>query len=129
MNHASDCRAVLIVRKLEENGIPASVQRAFSPDLAPSDVFLFNALKSQLASRTFEPTDELVEGTREMTNAIARGKLETVFSNWKGDLSSASRSMARMSAKLQFRRINRVHLHLEVLMIQAYLPLCPRDPL
>jgi hypothetical protein len=129
MDHASVRRAVLTVRKLEENGIPASAHPAFSPDLTRSDVFLFNALKSQLAGRIFEPTDELVEGICEMTNAIARRKLETVFSNWKRDLSGASTLMALISAKLQHRRIDRFHSHLEVLMQQTYRMLSTPDRL
>jgi hypothetical protein len=54
----------------------ASHHPAFSSDLVPSDFFLFDALKDQLAGGTFESADGLVKEIREMRSAIPRAKLE-----------------------------------------------------
>jgi hypothetical protein len=61
---------VFTAQKLEENGIVARPQPAFSPALASSAFFSFNALKDQLADRNFEPADELVEEICEITSTI-----------------------------------------------------------
>jgi hypothetical protein len=53
---------------------------ALSPDLASSDIFLCGALKGQLAGRTFESNNELVEGIGEMTSAVP---IETAFLEWE----------------------------------------------
>jgi hypothetical protein len=73
----------------------------FSRDLATSDFFLFGALKGQFAGRTFDSADEPVEEIYEMTSAIPRTKVETVFSNEKRDYNSASTLLVPMSANFQ----------------------------
>jgi hypothetical protein len=54
IDKASPHRTRLTPRNLEENQIPESFHRAFSPDLAPFVFFLFGALKGQLSGRIFE---------------------------------------------------------------------------
>jgi hypothetical protein len=66
MDNASPHQMMSRTQKLEENGIVASPHPAFSPNLAPSDLFLFGALKDQLAGRTSESADELVGEICEM---------------------------------------------------------------
>jgi hypothetical protein len=86
MDNASPHRAVLIAQRLEEKGIIANPLPAFSPDLGPSDFFLFGALKGQLTGHTFEWADGLIEEICEMMNAVPRAKLETVFLEWEEKL-------------------------------------------
>jgi hypothetical protein len=57
----------------------ASPHPAVSPNLAPSDFFLFGALKGQLTGRIVESFDELGEAMSEMASAIPRTTLERVF--------------------------------------------------
>jgi transposase len=52
MDNSSPHRAGLTARNLEENHIITHFHPAFSPELAPSDFFLFDALKGQLSGRT-----------------------------------------------------------------------------
>jgi hypothetical protein len=83
MDKASPHRARFTTRNLKENRITASPHPAFSPDLAPSDFFLFSALKGSLSGRIFESPDELVEATRELASAITRTTLEREFLEWE----------------------------------------------
>jgi hypothetical protein len=83
MDKASPHRALLTSQNLKENGIVARPHPAFSPDLAPSDFFLFGALKGRLAGCTFASADELIEAIREITGVIPRAQLEKVFLEWE----------------------------------------------
>jgi hypothetical protein len=78
MDNASPHRARLTARNLEENRMAANPHQEFSPDLAPSDFFLFGALKGQLNGRIFESPDELVDAIREIASAIPRTTLESI---------------------------------------------------
>jgi hypothetical protein len=100
MDNAFPHRTLLTSQNPEENGIIASRHPAFSPDLAPSDFFLFAALKGRFARCTFPSADELVEAIREITSAIPRGNLKKFFSNGKRDCHIASALMMPMSRKL-----------------------------
>jgi hypothetical protein len=64
----------------QPNCLEFPVHLAFSPDVSPSDFFIFAELKGQLSDHTFESAYELVE---EMTSAIQRARLETVFLDWE----------------------------------------------
>jgi histone-lysine N-methyltransferase SETMAR len=54
----------------------------FSPDLAPSDCYLFRKLKTALSGTEFEDEDELLDGVMEVLNGITRDELESVFEEW-----------------------------------------------
>jgi hypothetical protein len=83
MDNASPHRARLAARNQEENRITASPYPVFALELAPSDFFLFGALKGQHSGRVFESPDELIEAIREIASAIPRTILERVFLEWK----------------------------------------------
>lgn len=56
------CHKTLSVRKkLDELNIKTLPHPPFSPDLAPSDFYLFRVLKNHLTGKKFETDDELVE--------------------------------------------------------------------
>jgi histone-lysine N-methyltransferase SETMAR len=75
MDNASPHRAVSTARKLEKDGIVASPCPAFSPNLEPSDFFIFGPLKGQPAGCTFKSAEEVCD----RTSAIPLVKGETVF--------------------------------------------------
>jgi hypothetical protein len=79
IGRASPHLARLGAQNLEENWITVSPRQPFSPDLVPSDFFLFGALKVQLNGRTIESPDELVEAIREIAGAIPRTALGRAF--------------------------------------------------
>jgi hypothetical protein len=83
MDNDFSYRTRLAARNLEENRITASRHPVFSPDLAPSDFFLFGALKGYLSGRICESPDELVDAIREVASAIPRTTLERVSLEWE----------------------------------------------
>jgi hypothetical protein len=100
MDSAAPHCARLIARNLEENRTTANPHRAFSPDLAPSDFFLFGALNDQLSGRIFESPEELVQAIREIASAIPRTTVARVVLNGKKDRSNISTPMVPMSTKV-----------------------------
>jgi hypothetical protein len=54
----------------------------FSPDLAPSDFYLFEKLKTTMKGCLFEDENELLAGIISELNKINREELETVFQEW-----------------------------------------------
>jgi hypothetical protein len=54
----------------------------FSPDLAPSDFYLFGRLKTTMKGCLFEDEKELLEGIISELNKISREEPETVFQEW-----------------------------------------------
>jgi hypothetical protein len=57
-------------------------QPPFSPDLAPSDFYLFSELKTTLMPSVFENGQELLDGTVRVLDRITRDELESVFNEW-----------------------------------------------
>jgi hypothetical protein len=55
----------------------------YSPYFAPSDFDLFGKLKGQMAGSEFESTEDLLATIRQLTNAISREELESVFQEWE----------------------------------------------
>jgi hypothetical protein len=100
IDSASPHHARLTARNLEENRIAASLHPVFSPDRAPSDVFLFGALKGQLSGHISESADKYVEVILEIASAIPQTSLERIFLEWKKDCSDVSISMVPMSTKV-----------------------------
>jgi histone-lysine N-methyltransferase SETMAR len=55
---------------------------AFSPDLAPSDFYLFGKIKTALMGSEFASEKELLDGVLAVISAISREELEAVFEDW-----------------------------------------------
>jgi histone-lysine N-methyltransferase SETMAR len=54
----------------------------YSPDLAPSDCWLFVRFKTGPSARSFAEPDELCEGAREFLEGIPAAELTAVFEGW-----------------------------------------------
>jgi hypothetical protein len=54
----------------------------YSPDLAPSDFWLFSHVKTALVGQRFEDPEERLEAITEFLNEIQRSELEFAFSLW-----------------------------------------------
>jgi histone-lysine N-methyltransferase SETMAR len=65
-----------------ENGLRILTQPAYSPDLAPSDFFLFGHVKHCLAGMSFASRDDLFEAIRSVVMAIPTETLHRVFDHW-----------------------------------------------
>jgi len=55
----------------------------YSPDIAPSDFFLFGYLKHRLSGQNFESSERLVLAIQELISEIPRSMLMRVFEEWK----------------------------------------------
>jgi histone-lysine N-methyltransferase SETMAR len=56
----------------------------YSPDLAPSDFWLFGHLKTSLVSQTFESPEDLLEVIVAFLDEIQSSELQIVFGHWVG---------------------------------------------
>lgn len=68
--------------KIESAGIFRAPQPAYSPDISPSDYFLFGYIKGKLKGKIFKTRDELFEAIYEILNSISKEKLIEVFESW-----------------------------------------------
>jgi histone-lysine N-methyltransferase SETMAR len=57
-------------------------QPAYSPELAPSDFWLFGHLKNSLAGRMFDDPEELWDGITSFLEKVQPSELHVVFSHW-----------------------------------------------
>jgi len=55
---------------------------AYSPDLAPSDFFLFPKIKEILKIRHFDDTDDTWNNTRVAPKAIPQNQFQNCFEGW-----------------------------------------------
>jgi transposase len=66
----------------EENGLRLAPHPLYSPDLAPSDFFLFGYLKARLKGMVFPSYEELLDAIGEMVTGVELETLTAVFEHW-----------------------------------------------
>ena len=54
----------------------------YSPDLAPSDFFLFSKMKEILKGRHFDDIDDIRSNTTTALKAIPQNQLQNCFEGW-----------------------------------------------
>jgi histone-lysine N-methyltransferase SETMAR len=84
---AQKCRACC-----EENGLRLALHSPYSPDLAPSDFFLFDYVKESLKGMVFPSYEELLDAIGEVLNGIESETLISVFEHWMERLESVSKN-------------------------------------
>jgi histone-lysine N-methyltransferase SETMAR len=72
MDNATPHRSKLTNDRLTSFHFRATPHSPYTPDLAPSDFFLFGLIKHQLRGRKCERAEELLEAVTEITGAIPR---------------------------------------------------------
>jgi hypothetical protein len=60
-------------------GIPAP---DYSPDLSPSDFFLFGMFKERMSGTSYSSPDELISAISELIASLPKGQLVSVYTNW-----------------------------------------------
>jgi histone-lysine N-methyltransferase SETMAR len=70
------------IDELMANRLTRRPHPVFSPDLAPSDFYLFGKLKMTLMDAAFTDGDELLQNVMEVLNGISREELEEVCGQW-----------------------------------------------
>lgn len=70
------------MKKTAEFGFKRAPQPAFSPDIAPTDFFLWGDIKEKLKGSKFDDKDQLFEAITEISNKISREIKLNVFQHW-----------------------------------------------
>jgi hypothetical protein len=65
-----------------ENGLRLAIHRPDSPDLPPSDFFLFGYANDRLQGIVFASREELLAGINEILDEIPPRTLPRVFEDW-----------------------------------------------
>jgi histone-lysine N-methyltransferase SETMAR len=81
-DNASPHTAAVSLDFLRSNRMRRAPQAPFSPDLAPSDFYLFGKLKTALMGSEFEDEQGLLGGVMAVLNGITSDELESVFEGW-----------------------------------------------
>jgi transposase len=55
---------------------------AYSPDLSPSDFFLFGMLKERMSAASYSSPDELISTISELIALLLKDQLASVEKNW-----------------------------------------------
>ena len=72
-----------VLEYMDSHGMDRAPQPPYSPDIAPSDFYLFGYVKGLLAGRTFQSADELLSAVTEILNEISEKTLLRVFKEWE----------------------------------------------
>jgi len=82
MDNARPHRAKSTQNALNTHGIISLPHPPYSPDLAPSDFWLFGYLKNQLKGAKFSTETELQEAVRGVLHKITPAQLRRVYNHW-----------------------------------------------
>jgi transposase len=66
----------------QENGLRLAPHRPYSPDLTPSDFFLFGYVKERLEGMVFPSYEELLDAIGKVLTRIESETLTAVFEHW-----------------------------------------------
>lgn len=83
--HLDNCRvhnSKESLQKTEDAGFCRTPHPPYSPDIAPSDFFLFGYTKVKLKGHRFEEESDLVEEITDILNKISVEKRKEVFETW-----------------------------------------------
>ena len=83
MDNAPPHRARIVKEELKAAGITLAPHPAYSPDLAPSDFFLFGYLKERARGIEFEDSGAICEWIREQFDEMRPEMLRSVFKEWQ----------------------------------------------
>ena len=80
--HFDNARPHLINDKLNELGVKRLEHPPYSPDLAPSDFFLFGYLKRQLEGILFQTEEEVLDKVKSVLHSIDKSVFRSVYDEW-----------------------------------------------
>jgi hypothetical protein len=67
---------------MQQNAMRRIPHLPYSPDLTPSDFYVFDYIKQLLLGCEFTDRDSLLQGVRDILGDIEKATLEGVFGNW-----------------------------------------------
>jgi histone-lysine N-methyltransferase SETMAR len=74
--------AKMTLQFMEQNSMQRAPHPAYSPDLAPSDFYLFGSIQQLLSGCQFSDQDSLLQAVSDILVGIEKVTLESVFHNW-----------------------------------------------
>jgi len=80
--NGSCIKALSLSKLLATKQITVLEHPAYSPDLAPNDIFLFSKIKEILKGRHFDDIDDIRSNTTAALKAIPQNQLQTCFERW-----------------------------------------------
>lgn len=83
MDNSRVHRSQMVKSYMENNRLKNAPHPPYSPDLAPSDFYLFCKLKSQMIGMEFTSEDELIQWIIGQFSSIPQAELEAVFAEWE----------------------------------------------
>ena len=83
MDNATPHRAKATLNFAQKNGLVFSPHPAFSPNLAPSDFYLFGKVKDAIKGMEFESEEDLLDEVIKVLSQISREELESVMDEWE----------------------------------------------
>jgi transposase len=82
MSNSPGHKSRMIIEEIESLHLTLAPHPTYSPDLAPSDFFLFGYLKQKMIGIDFESPQGLIDWIQLIFEAIPRDVLENVFESW-----------------------------------------------
>jgi transposase len=83
MDNASPHRSKQTTDFLSSLRLISAPHPPHSPDLAPSDFYLFGKVKNLLMGKEFESADETLQAIARIVHSIPRSELDSVFKEWE----------------------------------------------
>ena len=83
--HADNARphtAKKVSEFIDSAGLRNAPHPPYSPDLAPSDFYLFGYLKNKMKGESFPSADDLLQRVLQILNNISTDTLKKVFDEW-----------------------------------------------
>jgi transposase len=81
-DNATPHTAAISTSFLEENGMTKAHHPLYSPDLAPSDFYLFGYIKRNLSGTSFDEREELLSAIVDILDSVEKATLNRVFLEW-----------------------------------------------
>jgi histone-lysine N-methyltransferase SETMAR len=83
MDNASPHRSKQTTEFMQKSRLNSAPHPPYSPDLAPSDFYLFGKVKDMLKGQEFKSSEEILEAIITILRGITRDELDRVFANWE----------------------------------------------
>ena len=82
MDNAKPHNAQTVQKFFEVHRLRRAPQPVFSPDVAPTDFFLFGCIKGRLEGQSFDSEETLLDVIEEIAHSIPPDVLRKTYSNW-----------------------------------------------
>jgi hypothetical protein len=93
---------------MEENGMIETPHPPYSPDLAPSDFYLFGYVRHRLRGQPFETAGELCSANEVISRGIEKSTLDVVFLEWTERLRECSATNGEHFEDISKRAIGKI---------------------